>query len=74
MSNYNIGDLVWIPDGTVTYRNQNFIGVPISGPQCGLVLKIKTADRSLSLKVGNDYHTVRAERVRKIESEEAAYG
>ena len=74
MSNYNIGDLVWIPDGTLTYRNQNFIGVPIRGPQCGLVLKIRTTDRLLSLKIGDDHHTVCAKRVRKIESEEAAYG
>ena len=73
MSNYNIGDLVWIPDGTITYKNQHFIGVPLSGPQCGLVLQVQTAREILSIKVGNENHAVPARRARKIESEEVAY-
>ena len=74
MNNYTIGDLVWIPDGTTTYVNQTLIGVPISGPLMGLVLKTSDEDRWLSLKIGNENHTVAKKRVRKIESEEVTYG
>ena len=76
MSNFNIGDLVWVPDGTLTYVGERFIGVPISGPVCGLVLKVTKDAMSgwLLVKIGNSDHGVAEKDVRKINKEEMTYG
>lgn len=76
MNSYNIGDLIWIPDGTVTYVNQTLVGVPIKGPVCGLVLKETKGAQSgyLLVKVGDSRHGVAQKDVRKIENEERIYG
>ena len=74
MSKYNVGDLVWIPDGTITYVDQMLIGIPVNGPLYGLVLKILNEDNYLLVKVGNRNHTVAEKYVRNINKEEKAYG
>ena len=75
MSNYNVGDLVWIPDGTVTYITGGPYGLPLAGPACGLVLKV--TDRPLLgwllVKIGNREYGISQKSVRKINKEEAAY-
>jgi len=76
MSKYNVGDLVWVPDGTVTYVGQELIGIPITGPECGLVLKVTEGAVSgwLLVKIGNRDHGIAQKNVRKINKEETTYG
>jgi len=65
MNNYCIGDLVWIPDGTI-----NNTGMAIEGPTCGLVTSVvdATGFKWLRIKIGSDNYMVREKTVRKIES------
>ena len=76
MSKYSIGDLVWVPDGTVTYAGNDHHGLPIAGPECGLVLKVTEGAASgwLVVKIGNREHGIAQKNVRKINKEETTYG
>ena len=76
MSKYSIGDLVWVPDGTVTFAADLPAGLPIAGPACGLVLKVTEGAVSgwLVVKIGNREHGIAQKNVRKINKEETTYG
>ena len=65
MNNYSVGDLVWIPDGTV-----NIIGMAIAGPNYALVTKVESTVefKWLDVKIGSEKYTVLDKMVRKIES------
>ena len=70
MSKYNVGDLVWIPDGTVSHTKKLSIGATIRGPVYGLVVELiqealNTA-KWLRVQIGNDKYIVAEKKVRKI--------
>ena len=78
MNKYGVGDLVWVPAGTMTFISQRFIGMPVPEPQWGLVLEVDKrepngSDTWLSLKINNKVHRVDQNHVRKIDSEELIY-
>ena len=80
MNKYNVGDLVWIPDGTTNYTENLLISLPFKGPACGLVLKAFCAHRQekkkdwLKIQVKNHIYIIKEKNVRKIEDEETVYG
>jgi len=74
MNKYGVGDLVWVPAGTRTFSSQRFIGMPITEPQWGLVLKVETgSDTWLSLNINNKVYQVNQKHIRKIDSKELIY-
>jgi hypothetical protein len=78
MNKYDVGDLVWVPAGTITLLEHRFIGTPMAKPHWGLVvevdkLKPNGSDTWLSLKINNIVHRVDQNHVRKIDSEELIY-
>ena len=82
MTEYNVGDLVWIPDGTEIWKkciSWMEPDLPIKGPVYGLVLNSLNVSEYLNgpwLNVQTDLgsRVVHKKHVRKIEKKEKVYG
>lgn len=82
MTEYNVGDLVWIPDGTEIWKkcvDWMEPDIPIKGPVYGLVLNLLDLSKHLNgpwLTVQTDLglRVVHKKHVRKIEKKEKVYG
>jgi len=86
MSKYDVGDLVWIPDGTPNYTKidksipKYRSCLPVKGPAYGLVLNTVRIDglgpagkHWLSIQITDKIFTIHEKDVRKIDNEEATY-
>jgi hypothetical protein len=81
MSKYDVGDLVWIPDGTPNYTKidksipKYRSCLPVKGPACGLVLNTSCLDglapagkHWLSIQITDKIFIIHEKDVRKIDN------
>ena len=86
MNKYNVGDLVWIPDGTSNFTKIDNCGpgyrnrLSIKGPTYGLILDTSCLDNIypagknwLSVQVKNEIYIVHEKDVRKVSNEESRH-
>ena len=88
MSDFNIGDLVWIPDGTPNYTKIYYDDgsmqyrdcLPVKGPTYGLVRDISCLNglsqagrHWLSIQIEDKIYIIHEKDVRKVDNKEATY-